>query len=180
MCEYSVKEIILAISNVTELPITAVKNSNINKLIQKGILGEGKSIYARTPKGTTVDIRMNDDGTLTKRIVNDKNHVFTSKFDVVEGGTRLSSVVENTPIGAIEQVYTKDGKVGGHIWTQNSDPWECITWGYLGNISNPTEASTVIHKLPYKNEDSIDAFKAAVNFIRGKGSLSAYTEQMAK
>ena len=165
-------------SKVTELPISAVKNSKLGKLVQKGVLGKGKPVYATTPKGTIVNIRMNDDGKLTKSLLNKKGHIIEAKLD--ENGTRLSSIYEETPVGAIEQVYLKDGRVGGHVWTRGNDSWDNIVWGYRGNINNPADASIVIHKAPFKNEDSIDAFKAAVNYIRGKGSLAAYTEQMAK
>ena len=55
-------------SKVTELPISAVKNSKLGKLVQKGVLGKGKPVYATTPKGTIVNIRMNDDGKLIKKV----------------------------------------------------------------------------------------------------------------
>ena len=165
---------------VTSVPISMMKNSKLSKLHSKGVLGMDKVVKAITPKGIPVYAYMEKDGTLTKEFINRKGHHIKANLCIGEKGTSLNSILEETPIGTIEQVYMKDGRVGGHIWTNEANSCGAITWSYLGNVTNPKEASVVVHKPPYKNEESVDAFKTAVDYIRGKGSLAKYTEEMAK
>ena len=186
---------------VVNIPRKLARNSEMYKLVEKNILKPGETARAALPSGNTVTLNyVKNDGVqkaleesanygfvvkpkpenyITKTIVNSEGHKVVSKHDVVDGGTRLSSIVEECPNGTIEHVYCNDGKQGGHIWTKGMRE-DGICWGFNGNITNPKDASTVIHTPPYKNEKSIDAFKAATDYIRGRGSLDAYKAQMAK
>ena len=186
---------------VVNIPSKLARNSEMYKLVEKKILKPGETARAILPSGNTVTLTyVKNDGVqkaleesanygvvvqpepanyITKTIVNSEGHRVVSKHDVVDGGTRLSSIVEECPNGTIEHVYSNDGKQGGHIWSKGM--WEDgICWGFNGNITNTKRAATAIHTRPYKNEESIDAFKAATDYIRGRGSLDAYKAQMAK
>lgn len=172
----------LILSKVASVSPSDVRNSELFNLVKNGVLRMDRPVKAKLPSGRSIEVKMNTDGTITKSFTNAKGHKIDAKFDVVEDGTRLKGIEETTPVGIIDQVFTEDGRIGGHIWTTNSRPWsgDDLVWGYFGTVNNPKSASTCIHRKPFKNEDSIDAFKAAVDYIRGNGSLAAYKAQMAK
>lgn len=169
------------VSKVSVSP-NEVRNSKLFDLVKKGVLKMDNPIEAKLPSGRSIEVKMDANGIITKSFTNAKGHKIDAKFDVVEDGTRLVNITEKTPVGVIDQVFLKDGRIGGHIWTTNSRPWSGndLVWGYTGLVNNPTKASTCLHSKPYKNEESIDAFKTAVDYIRGNGSIDTYKAQMAK
>lgn len=180
------------------IPAKSIRNSELYNLVKTGVLKPGEQKFATLPSGNNVAVKyVKNDGVakaaeytkkygvefepepenyIQKSIYNEKGHLIESKHDVVNGGTRLSSIVEHTPNGKIEHVFTEDGRKGGRAWSNDKD----IAWGYTGNIMHPDSASSCIHRPPYKNDESKDAFKAATEYVRGTGSLDAYNKEMAK
>jgi len=55
-----------------------------------------------------------------------------------------------------------------------------IVWGFDGKVSNPTHAHGALCKVPKRKVESKDALKAAIDYIRGNGSLQAYKEELRK
>lgn len=182
------------------IPASAVRNSELIKIVKDGVLKPGQVAKATLPSGREVKlIYIKNDGVekaakesaqygfkvepkpeeyISKSIVNGNGSLVVSRHDIVGDGTRLSSITEHAPKGKINQVYLEDGSKGGHIWTEGA--WDGLVWGFDGNVARPNRASTCLHKPPFKNENSVEAFKAATDFIRGKGSIEAYEAQMAK
>ena len=186
---------------VATIPIRFVRNSELYKLVEQGLIKPGSSKKAILPSGNNITLEyVKNDGVakaleesakygmkiepkpenyIRKTIVSSEGHKIVSRHDVVDGGTRLNSIAEECPNGTIEHVYLNDGKNGGHIWSNGM--WDSgICWGFDGNVTHPKSVSTSIHIPPFKNEESVDAFKAATDYIRGRGSLENYKAQMVK
>ena len=179
---------------------SAARNSELYKLVKDGVLKPGQVAKAELPSGREIKlIYVKNDGTekaremsemygfpikpepeeyISRSIVNSNGNIVVSKHDIVPDGTRLTEISEHCPKGIISQVFLKDGSRGGHIWTEG--PKLGIVWGYNGNVACPDRVSNCIHKPPYRNENSVEAFKAATDYIRGKGSLEAYNSAVAK
>ena len=62
----------------------------------------------------------------------------------------------NSPI-SVDDIFTEDGRIGGHIWTTNSRPWSDndLVWGYFGTVNNPKSASTCIHRKPFRKSTGV-------------------------
>lgn len=187
---------------VVKVSPNAVRNSELYKLVKDGVIKPGQACKAKLPSGNEVKvIYIKDDGVLKaaeknaqfgkygmhydpepeeyldKSIMNSKGNLIIARHNIVDGKSQLKEIVEYCPRGKVSQVYCKDGSKGGHVWT---DGRHDICWGFDGLVSTPESVATCIHRPPYRNEYSVDAFRAARDYIRGVGSLDAYKEAMAK
>ena len=190
---------------VQTIPLNSVRNSNLIKLIKKNILkpGEGQ-IAIHNGKPIVGVTHINKDAVraslehtdkfsteaakadflnsipdyyniIMKYNYGNKGKLITSEHEILENSTRLRKYRMITPNGVIEQRYMPDGSIRGTIW---GPPNEAIIWDYNGNITSPYP--TCITESDNKNSKSLDAFRAAVDYIKGKGSLEAYRKEMAK
>ena len=101
------------------------------------------------------------------------NSFIISTHEINGDEAHLTSIEMCYPKGNIEQIYEKDGTSKGRIWTTDSN----VVWNYTGNVQHPNNVSMESNKL---ENDNVEAFKAAINYIRGKGSLEAYKAQITK
>ena len=189
---------------VQTISLNSVRNSNLIRLIKNNILkpGEGQiAIHNGKPIVGVTHITKNavraslehtdkfstqakanflnsipdDYNIIIKYNYCNKGKLITSEHEVLENSTRLRKYRMETPNGFIEQRYMPDGSISGTIW---GPPNEAIIWDYNGNITSPYP--TCITEPNSKNSKSLDAFRAAVDYIKGKGSLEAYRKEMAK
>lgn len=164
-------------SNKTVVSAKQIRNSELYKLVKDGILKPTNPVRAKLPSGRNVTVSINrKKDTITKSFRNGNGHFIESMHDIMENGTRLDTIKQVTPKGVIIQRYPKDYEVGGLVFSKDME----IAWGFHGKVNNPTYAGGAACKVPKRNVESKDAFKAAVDYIRGNGSLQAYKEQLRK
>lgn len=193
---------------VQTIPLNLTRNSNLIKLIKNNMLKSGESKIATLPNGKPVvgvahvdknairtfldknssfnkeanecylDTIPDNYNVIRKFSYNPKGHLITSEHEIFENRTQLSKITMQTPKGEIVQCYTQEGTPYGHIRTTNVNDID-ISWDYKGNITNPRPRN--LHEGPGdKTYQSLDAFRAAVDYIKGKCSLETYRNEMAK
>ena len=159
------------------------RNSELQNLVKKGILKPGEERFANLPSENKIKleylINQLSNGTheskyvIKKSILNKDNSFIISTHEINGDEAHLTSIEMCYPKGNIEQIYEKDGTSKGRIWTTDSN----VVWNYTGNVQHPNNVSMESNKL---ENDNVEAFKAAINYIRGKGSLEAYKAQITK
>lgn len=190
---------------VQTIPLDLTRNSNLIKLVKNNMLKSGESKIATLHNGKPVvgvahidknAIRATLDKTssfgkeaneryldtipdnynvIRKYSYNNKGHLVTSEHEILGNSTQLSKITIQTPRGEIIQQYMCDGTPYGSI----SCPVNDIAWGYRGNITKPQPRNYYLSSED-KNYDNVDAFKAAVDYIKGKCSLETYKNEIAK
>ena len=163
------------------------RNSELQNLIKKGILKPGEERFANLPSGNKIKLEyvikqpinnanQRNAGVhkyIKKSILNRDDSFIVSKHAITENKTHLTSIEMYYPKGNIEQIYEKDGTCKGRIRTTDSN----VVWIYTGNVQHPNNVSVESNEL---ENDNVEAFKAAINYIRGKGTLEAYKAQITK
>ena len=159
------------------------RNSELQNLVKKGILRPGEERFANLPSENKIKleylINQPSNGThepiyvIKKSILNKDNSFIISTHEINGDEAHLTSIEMCYPKGNIEQIYEKDGTSKGRIWTTDSN----VVWNYTGNVQHPNNVSMESNELENNN---VEAFKAAINYIRGKGSLEAYKAQITK
>lgn len=191
---------------VQTIPLNLTRNSNLIKLVKNNMLKSGESKIATLPNGKPVvgvahidknAIRATLDKTsnfgkeaneryldtipdnynvIRKYSYNNKGHLVTSEHEILGNSTQLSKITIQTPRGEIIQQYTSEGTPYGSIRSTSVDD---IIWNYKGNVTDP-HPRNLIGEPKDKTYHSLDAFRAAVDYIKGKGSLETYRNEMAK
>ena len=163
------------------------RNSELQNLIKKGLLRPGEERFANLPSGNKIKLEyvikqttnnanqrnVGVDKYIKKSILNRDDSFIVSKHAITEDKTHLTSIEMYYPKGNIEQVYEKDGTCKGRIRTTDSN----VVWHYTGNVQSPKTVSMEANG--FENND-INAFKAAIDYIKGKGTLDAYKAQITK
>ena len=187
---------------VETISLNLVRNSNLIKLVKNNILKPGERKVVNLPSGRHIDIEyikrdskevMDRMGIIEQDLIRDKvlppapeNYIKKTCYNkngesidttvkILENGkTENLGVTITTPIGQIHQIYRPDGRKFGHLYDNNKP--RIMWWHWQGNITSPQSARNEKVKV----SESLDAFRAAVDYIRGKGSLETYRNEMAK
>ncbi len=163
------------------------RNSELQNLIKKGLLRPREERFANLPSGNKIKLEYvikqptnnanqpnaGVDKYIKKSILNRDDSFIVSKHAITEDKTHLTSIEMYYPKGNIKQFYEKDGTCKGQIRTTDSN----VVWNYTGNVQSPKSVSMEANEL---ESNDINAFKAAIDYIKGKGSLEAYKAQITK
>lgn len=161
------------------------RNSELQNLIKKGMLRPGEERFVNLPSENKIKLEyvinnpLNNqsnnsiDKYIKKSILNRDDGLIISKHKITGDKTQLTSIEMRYPKGNIKQVYENDGTCKGRVQVTDSNE----VWNYTGNVRQPNSVYLESGELGKSN---IKAFKAAIDYIKGKGTLDAYKAQITK